>query len=63
MKTKSDDEKTKTKVDGMMTKTKMADDGKMKVKGKTDGRRQNESQNPAPLRCRPQKNGHDKPAA
>jgi uncharacterized surface protein with fasciclin (FAS1) repeats len=36
MKTKSDDEKTKTKADGMMTKTKMADDGKMKVKGKTD---------------------------
>ena len=28
MKTKSTDEKTKTKVDGMMTKTKMADDGK-----------------------------------
>ncbi len=36
MKTKSDDEKTKTKADGMMTKTKMADDGKMKVKGKSD---------------------------
>ncbi|MBU6122501.1 fasciclin domain-containing protein [Hymenobacter sp. PAMC29290] len=35
MKTKSDDEKTKTTVDGMMTKTKMADDGKMKVKGKS----------------------------
>ena len=36
MKTKNDDEKTKTKADGMMTKTKMADDGKMKVKGKSD---------------------------
>jgi uncharacterized surface protein with fasciclin (FAS1) repeats len=36
MKTKSNDEKTKTKVDGMMTKTKMADDGKMKVKGKSE---------------------------
>ena len=36
MKTKSDDEKTKTSVDGMTTKTKMADDGKMKVKGKSD---------------------------
>ena len=36
MKTKSNDEKTKTKADGMMTKTKMADDGKMKVKGKSD---------------------------
>ena len=36
MKTKSDDEKTKTKADGMTTKTKMADDGKMKVKGKSD---------------------------
>ena len=35
MKTKSDDEKTKTKVDGMMTKTKMTEDGKMKVKGKS----------------------------
>ena len=36
MKTKTDDEKTKTKADGMTTKTKMADDGKMKVKGKSD---------------------------
>ncbi len=36
MKTKSDDEKTKTTVDGMTTKTKMADDGKMKVKGKNE---------------------------
>ena len=36
MKTKSTDEKTKTTADGMTTKTKMADDGKMKVKGKTD---------------------------
>ncbi|GAC1372922.1 MAG: hypothetical protein NVSMB30_14350 [Hymenobacter sp.] len=36
MKTKSDAEKTKTTADGMMTKTKMADDGKMKVKGKSD---------------------------
>jgi uncharacterized surface protein with fasciclin (FAS1) repeats len=36
MKTKGDDEKTKTKADGMTTKTKMADDGKMKVKGKSD---------------------------
>ncbi|MBH8559035.1 fasciclin domain-containing protein [Hymenobacter sp. BT442] len=36
MKTKSDDDKTKTKADGMTTKTKMADDGKMKVKGKSD---------------------------
>ena len=36
MKTKGNDEKTKTMTDGMMTKTKMADDGKMKVKGKTD---------------------------
>ena len=36
MNTKSDDEKTKTKADGMTTKTKMADDGKMKVKGKSD---------------------------
>ncbi len=35
-KTKSDAEKTKTTADGMMTKTKMADDGKMKVKGKSD---------------------------
>ena len=33
---KSDGDKTKTTVDGMTTKTKMADDGKMKVKGKTD---------------------------
>ena len=36
MKTKSDSEKTKTRADGMTTKTKMADDGKMKVKGKSD---------------------------
>ena len=35
-KTKSDSEKTKTTADGMTTKTKMADDGKMKVKGKSD---------------------------
>lgn len=35
-KTKSDAEKTKTTADGMTTKTKMADDGKMKVKGKSD---------------------------
>ena len=33
-KMKSDAEKTKTTADGMTTKTKMADDGKMKVKGK-----------------------------
>ncbi|RZK36535.1 MAG: hypothetical protein EOO57_07025 [Hymenobacter sp.] len=32
--TKDDGDKTKTTVDGMTTKTKMADDGKMKVKGK-----------------------------
>ena len=36
MKAKSDAEKTKTKADGMTTKTKMADDGKMKVKGKSE---------------------------
>ena len=36
MKTKSDAEKTKTTADGMTTKTKIADDGKMKVKGKSD---------------------------
>ncbi len=36
MKTKSTDEKTKTTADGMTTKTKMGDDGKMKVKGKSD---------------------------
>ena len=36
MKTKGTDDKTKTKADGMTTKTKMADDGKMKVKGKSD---------------------------
>jgi uncharacterized surface protein with fasciclin (FAS1) repeats len=36
MKTKSDTDKSKTKADGMTTKTKMADDGKMKVKGKSD---------------------------
>ena len=35
-KSKSDSEKTKTTVDGITTKTKMADDGKMKVKGKSD---------------------------
>ncbi|MBD2722342.1 fasciclin domain-containing protein [Hymenobacter sp. BT189] len=35
-KSKSDAEKTKTTADGMTTKTKMADDGKMKVKGKSD---------------------------
>ena len=35
MKTKSDSEKTKTVTDGMTVKTKMADDGKMKVKGKS----------------------------
>jgi uncharacterized surface protein with fasciclin (FAS1) repeats len=35
-KSKSDPEKTKTTADGMTTKTKMADDGKMKVKGKSD---------------------------
>ena len=34
MKVKTDAEKTKTSADGMTTKTKMADDGKMKVKGK-----------------------------
>ena len=34
--TKSDAEKTKTTVDGMTTKTKIAEDGKMKVKGKSD---------------------------
>ncbi len=32
--TKMDGDKTKTSADGMTTKTKMADDGKMKVKGK-----------------------------
>jgi hypothetical protein len=32
--TKDDGDKTKTTVDGMTTKTKVADDGKMKVKGK-----------------------------
>lgn len=36
MKAKRTDEKTKTKADGMTTKTKMADDGKMKVKGKSE---------------------------
>ena len=36
MTTKSDADKTKTKADGMTTKTKMSDDGKMKVKGKSD---------------------------
>lgn len=36
MTTKSDAEKTKTTADGMMTKTKMSDDGKMKVKGKSN---------------------------
>ncbi|MBD2769967.1 fasciclin domain-containing protein [Hymenobacter sp. BT664] len=34
--TKSDDDKTKTTADGMTTKTKMGDDGKMKVKGKSE---------------------------
>lgn len=32
--TKADNDKTKTTADGMTTKTKVADDGKMKVKGK-----------------------------
>ena len=36
MKTKSDSEKTKTVSDGTTTKTKMGDDGKMKVKGKSE---------------------------
>lgn len=36
MKTKSDTDKAKTTADGMTTKTKMADDGKMKVKGKSE---------------------------
>ncbi|GAB3289992.1 hypothetical protein GCM10027348_06820 [Hymenobacter tenuis] len=36
VKTKSDDEKTKTKEAGMSSKTKVADDGKVKVKGKSD---------------------------
>ena len=36
MTTKSDADKTKTKADGMTTKTKMSDDGKMKVKGKSN---------------------------
>ena len=36
MKTKTDTDKTKTTADGMTTKTKMADDGKMKVKGKSE---------------------------
>ncbi|MDB5234786.1 MAG: hypothetical protein JWR44_1779 [Hymenobacter sp.] len=36
MKSKSDADKTKTTADGMTTKTKMEDDGKMKVKGKSD---------------------------
>ncbi|RZK15003.1 MAG: hypothetical protein EOO56_23795 [Hymenobacter sp.] len=31
-----ENDKTKTVVDGMKTKTKMAEDGKMKVKGKDD---------------------------
>ncbi|WP_324671548.1 fasciclin domain-containing protein [Hymenobacter sp. GOD-10R] len=35
-KEKSDDEKTKVKEDGVMTKTKVSKDGKVKVKGKTD---------------------------
>jgi len=34
--TKSDGDKTKTKEDGMTSKTKMSDDGKMKMKGKAD---------------------------
>ena len=33
---KEDGDKNKTTIDGMTTKTKMADDGKMKVKGKDD---------------------------
>ena len=36
VKVKTDAEKTKTSADGMTTKTKMADDGKMKVKGRGD---------------------------
>ena len=36
MTTKGDADKTKTKADGMTTKTKMSDDGKMKVKGKSN---------------------------
>jgi len=36
MKTKTDADKTKTTADGMTTKTKMSDDGKMKVKGKSE---------------------------
>lgn len=36
MKTKSDDEKTKTKEAGMTTKTKVGDDGKVKVKGESE---------------------------
>ena len=36
MKNKSDDEKAKTKENGMTTKTKMADDGKSKIKGKSE---------------------------
>ena len=36
MTTKSDADKTKTTADGMTTKTKMSDDGKMKVKGKSN---------------------------
>ncbi len=35
-KTKADAEKSKTTADGMTTKSKMTDDGKMKVKGKSD---------------------------
>jgi len=35
-KEKSDDEKTKVKQDGVMTKTKVAKDGKVKIKGKSD---------------------------
>lgn len=33
---KDEGDKTKTTVDGMTTKTKVADDGKMKIKGKDD---------------------------
>ena len=36
VKVKTDAEKTKSSADGMTTKTKMADDGKMKVKGKDE---------------------------
>lgn len=36
VKTEDDGDKTKTTVDGMTVKTKVADDGKMKVKGKDE---------------------------